>query len=97
MTWRRNITHRGYATVSGASGAVSQDVKTCGVAVRAGMEHVRLKTKTLHETESWLVATNLSSAFNTKNMTAVFTEMANRVPAITPCCDQMLVAQYQWT
>ena len=63
---------------------VNGEVKQFGVAVPGGVEHLRLRARTLHETSNWLVITDCSNAFNTVKRTAVLAEVDNCVPALTP-------------
>lgn len=44
---------------------VNGEVGQFGIVVGEGVEHVRLKALTLHETDNWLVVTDRSNAFVT--------------------------------
>ena len=54
------------------------------VTVPGGVEHVRIRARTLHETSNWLVLPSCSNTFNTVKRTAVVAEAANYVAALTP-------------
>lgn len=50
------------------------------VAAHGGVEYVRPRARTLHETDNWLVIIDYSNAFNTLKKTAVIAEVVNYVP-----------------
>ena len=62
---------------------VNREVRQFGVAVPGGVEHGSLRARTLHETGNCLALTDCSNPFNTFRGTAVLTEMANCVSALT--------------
>ena len=73
MTWRRFL----------AAGTMRQ-WRRFGVGARGGVEKVALCAQMHHEAKNWLILTDFSNAFNTVKRTAVLTEVATCVPALTP-------------
>ncbi|CAN0490452.1 unnamed protein product, partial [Laminaria digitata] len=65
-------------------------VRQYGAAVPGGVEHMGLRTRTIHETGNWLVLTDCPNAFNAVKRTAVLKEVANCVPALTPSVANLL-------
>ena len=63
---------------------VNREVRQFWVTVPGGVEHVRIRARTLHETSNWLVLPSCSNTFNTVKRTAVVAEAANYVAALTP-------------
>ena len=63
---------------------VSREVQQFGVALHRLLEHVGMKTRTLHGTGNWFMLMNCSSAFNTVSMTGGLAEVATCVPMNTP-------------
>ena len=74
---------RGHAAVADPVGGGQPRDETLGVAEPRGVKHVGLRARMLHETGNRLVITDYSNAFNTVQRTAVLTEVAHCVPALT--------------
>ena len=71
---------RGHTTVA----AVVGRGQAKGETVAVGVDHVGLSAPTLHKTRNWFIFTYLSNALHTVNSTAVPSEVADCVPALTP-------------
>ena len=56
------------------------------------MKKVALRARMHHEVKNWLILTDCSNAFNTVKRTAVLTEAATCLPALTlfvaECCGE---------
>lgn len=65
-----------------------------------GVEHVRTRTRALHEEDTWLIITDFSCALNTANNMAALAEVVTCVPVLTrlmaKCCADMPAGMFFW-
>ena len=71
MTWRKFITPRAMRKRLQRLEEINREVSQFGIVELGGVEHVGLRTITLHETSTWLVLKDCSNAFNIVEKTAV--------------------------
>ena len=62
---------------------VNREMRQLGVTVPGAAEHVGLRARTLHLTGNWVVLTDCFNGFHDVKRTAVLSEAANCVPALT--------------
>ena len=63
---------------------INREARQFGVGERGGVEQVALRARMHHEANHWLILTDCSNAFSPVKRTAVLTEAATCVPALTP-------------
>ena len=63
---------------------INREARQFGVGVQGGVEQVALRARMHHEAKNWLIHMDCFNAFDTVKRTAVLTEAATCVPALTP-------------
>ena len=84
MTWRRLLTAATLRPWRPHLEEINREARQFGVGVQGGVEQVALRARMHHEAKNWLIHMDCFNAFDTVKRTAVLTEAATCVPALTP-------------